>query len=82
VVSAVLWKVFEKQVICGLCVGDPSQNGYWITCGGIPQVVGELIGVVVVCLGSYRVGKLGKWVKSVVREHMDGGGGVFRCAMV
>jgi hypothetical protein len=36
-------------------------------------VIGGLIGVVVVCLGSCRVGNLGKWVKSRVLGHIDAG---------
>jgi hypothetical protein len=36
-------------------------------------VIGGLIGVVVVCLGSFRVGNLGKWVKSRVLGHIDAG---------
>jgi hypothetical protein len=36
-------------------------------------MAGRLIGVVVVCSGSFRVGYLGKWVKSCVLGHIDVG---------
>jgi hypothetical protein len=46
-------------------------------------VIGGLIGVVVVCLGSFRVGNLGKWVKSRVLGHIDAGwcSGVQQCSL-